>query len=280
MPIVVPCHRVIGADGSLTGYGGGLERKRALLDLREQPARWLALSRRGRGPYLPGMRRTLAALMCLALCWAPPSASAATALDRTVSVRGEATVTVPNDSAALGFSVTKTRSKRSAALRAVASGLRAVIAAVQESPGVGEGDNITTGRISVREVRVGASAPPTARARESPSSSTSLPRRAGQHGDRRRRHRHQGTELLRGQHRGRLQRGPRRRLRSGEGTRRGARRSRGAILGPVVSIAEDGEVVPLTPASSEGPRKAKDTPPVKPGRSTVTATLHVVFALQ
>jgi methylated-DNA-[protein]-cysteine S-methyltransferase len=31
--IVVPCHRVIGADGSLTGYGGGLERKRALLDL-------------------------------------------------------------------------------------------------------------------------------------------------------------------------------------------------------------------------------------------------------
>lgn len=32
-PIVVPCHRVIGADGSLTGYGGGLARKRALLEL-------------------------------------------------------------------------------------------------------------------------------------------------------------------------------------------------------------------------------------------------------
>ena len=31
--IVVPCHRVIGADGSLTGYGGGLERKRFLLAL-------------------------------------------------------------------------------------------------------------------------------------------------------------------------------------------------------------------------------------------------------
>ncbi|MEO8736235.1 MAG: methylated-DNA--[protein]-cysteine S-methyltransferase [Edaphobacter sp.] len=30
--IVVPCHRVIGADGSLTGYGGGMERKRWLLD--------------------------------------------------------------------------------------------------------------------------------------------------------------------------------------------------------------------------------------------------------
>jgi O-6-methylguanine DNA methyltransferase len=31
IPIVVPCHRVIGADGSLTGFGGGLDRKRWLL---------------------------------------------------------------------------------------------------------------------------------------------------------------------------------------------------------------------------------------------------------
>jgi methylated-DNA-[protein]-cysteine S-methyltransferase len=31
--IVVPCHRVVGASGSLTGYAGGVERKRALLDL-------------------------------------------------------------------------------------------------------------------------------------------------------------------------------------------------------------------------------------------------------
>jgi methylated-DNA-[protein]-cysteine S-methyltransferase len=29
--VIVPCHRVIGADGSLTGFGGGLDRKRALL---------------------------------------------------------------------------------------------------------------------------------------------------------------------------------------------------------------------------------------------------------
>jgi methylated-DNA-[protein]-cysteine S-methyltransferase len=29
--VIVPCHRVIGADGTLTGYGGGLERKRWLL---------------------------------------------------------------------------------------------------------------------------------------------------------------------------------------------------------------------------------------------------------
>ncbi len=33
VPIVVPCHRVIGADGSLTGFGGGLAIKRALLRL-------------------------------------------------------------------------------------------------------------------------------------------------------------------------------------------------------------------------------------------------------
>jgi methylated-DNA-[protein]-cysteine S-methyltransferase len=33
IPIVLPCHRVIGANGSLTGYGGGLDRKRALLKL-------------------------------------------------------------------------------------------------------------------------------------------------------------------------------------------------------------------------------------------------------
>jgi methylated-DNA-[protein]-cysteine S-methyltransferase len=34
--IIVPCHRVIGADGGLTGYGGGLGRKRALLDLEQR----------------------------------------------------------------------------------------------------------------------------------------------------------------------------------------------------------------------------------------------------
>jgi len=42
--VVVPCHRVIGADGSLTGYGGGIERKRWLLNhegaaFRDRPAR-------------------------------------------------------------------------------------------------------------------------------------------------------------------------------------------------------------------------------------------------
>lgn len=31
--IVIPCHRVVGSNGSLTGYGGGLDRKKQLLDL-------------------------------------------------------------------------------------------------------------------------------------------------------------------------------------------------------------------------------------------------------
>lgn len=35
--IVIPCHRVVGADGSLTGYAGGLERKLFLLELEEPP---------------------------------------------------------------------------------------------------------------------------------------------------------------------------------------------------------------------------------------------------
>lgn len=33
LPIVIPCHRVVGSDGSLTGFGGGLDAKRLLLEL-------------------------------------------------------------------------------------------------------------------------------------------------------------------------------------------------------------------------------------------------------
>jgi methylated-DNA-[protein]-cysteine S-methyltransferase len=35
IPIVVPCHRVIGANGTLTGYAGGIERKQTLLSLEQ-----------------------------------------------------------------------------------------------------------------------------------------------------------------------------------------------------------------------------------------------------
>jgi methylated-DNA-[protein]-cysteine S-methyltransferase len=44
--ILIPCHRVIGRDGSLTGFAGGLKRKRALLDLEQDS---FANAREGRG---------------------------------------------------------------------------------------------------------------------------------------------------------------------------------------------------------------------------------------
>jgi methylated-DNA-[protein]-cysteine S-methyltransferase len=47
LPIIVPCHRVIGADGSLTGFGGGLDIKRKLLALERTNA-----GQRGRAPQL------------------------------------------------------------------------------------------------------------------------------------------------------------------------------------------------------------------------------------
>ncbi|WP_040161341.1 methylated-DNA--[protein]-cysteine S-methyltransferase [Nigerium massiliense] len=38
LSIVVPCHRVIGSDGAITGYAGGIERKQALLDMERRVA--------------------------------------------------------------------------------------------------------------------------------------------------------------------------------------------------------------------------------------------------
>jgi methylated-DNA-[protein]-cysteine S-methyltransferase len=62
--VVIPCHRVIGASGALTGYGGGLGRKRLLLDLEGGRRTWTLVGADGR-PYesptpgtLGGHRRT------------------------------------------------------------------------------------------------------------------------------------------------------------------------------------------------------------------------------
>ena len=44
--IIVPCHRVVGADGSLTGYGGGLDNKQHLLELERRVLRAAAAERR------------------------------------------------------------------------------------------------------------------------------------------------------------------------------------------------------------------------------------------
>jgi methylated-DNA-[protein]-cysteine S-methyltransferase len=38
--VIVPCHRILGSDGSLTGYAGGLDRKRQLLTLEGRGEKW------------------------------------------------------------------------------------------------------------------------------------------------------------------------------------------------------------------------------------------------
>ncbi|MBM4266093.1 MAG: methylated-DNA--[protein]-cysteine S-methyltransferase [Deltaproteobacteria bacterium] len=56
--IVIPCHRLVGANGSLTGYGFGLERKRWLLDHEQAhaPSRVRAIARSGDGGKLRMLR--------------------------------------------------------------------------------------------------------------------------------------------------------------------------------------------------------------------------------
>src|SRR6476620_11795501 len=95
------------------------------------------------------VRRSLSLFAVVALALLLPAS--ASAVERTVTVKGSATQKVPNDAAKLGFSVSKERKSRAAALRAVAVKLRAVIAAVQATPGIGAGD-LTTGQISVRKL--------------------------------------------------------------------------------------------------------------------------------
>jgi uncharacterized protein YggE len=228
------------------------------------------------------LKRSLSAvalLVLLALVFQAPSAGAASG--RTVSVGGESTLTVPNDSAGLGFSVTKTRGKRSAALKAVAGKLRAVIAAVQGSPGVGDGD-ITTGQISVVEVTVGDRS--AYRASEGirvilhqPESAGELVTTAiaaGATGTR-------GPNFFVGNSAAAYDAALTAAFDQARERAVALAGRAGATLGPVISIAEDGEVTPVSLAlpAADGTTKSKGSPPVKPGRSTVTATIHVVFEL-
>ena len=52
LSVIVPCHRVVGKDGQLTGYAGGLARKRFLLDLEQAHADCSTGTSRGAGVYL------------------------------------------------------------------------------------------------------------------------------------------------------------------------------------------------------------------------------------
>jgi uncharacterized protein len=239
----------------------------------------------------PSRTPILIALLGLALL-APATAGAA---ERTVSVTASATLKVPNDTAGLGFSVSAERRSRGGAVRVVSSGLRSVIAAVQEVPGIGPGD-ITTGRISVRKSFRGKRV--VYRAAEGIGVTLHQPDRAGEL---------VSAAIAAG---ATGVRGPDFFVGDTElaftnaliaafdkaKTRATALASRaGGTLGPAIAIDEGsgpeltpgatGKSAPSSDCASSGPielagPRCAAPPPVKPGTSTVTATVHVVFALQ
>jgi uncharacterized protein len=217
----------------------------------------------------------LIALLALSLL-VPGSALAQ---ERTVTVNGSATQEVPNDTAGLGFQVAKERSSRVAALRIVSVRLREVIAAVEGIPGVGAGD-VTTGQISIRKVIRGKRT--LYRASEGISVVLHQPERAGEM---------IGAALAAG---ATGNSGPRffpgdpqlayentllAAFDQAKAKAAALAARAGATLGPAISIEEGAEVVPGQPNSRSKGTAAEPSPPVKPGASTVTATVHVVFGL-
>ncbi len=224
-------------------------------------------------------RRTLVPLAALALAMLLPAG--ARAVDRTVAVKGEAIEKVVNDTAELGFSVSKERNSKGAALRVVAARLRAVIAAAQAIPGVGPGD-VTTGPISVHKLtRKGHTI---WRAAEGAGVVLHQPERAGEM---------VGAAVAAG---ATGTRGPRyfpsnpdaaygeallAAFDQAKGKAAALAARAGATLGPALTIEEGREVVPAQPRSKGGELEAgAPSPPSKPGTSTVTATVRVVFALE
>lgn len=239
--------------------------------------------------------RRLIPIVALALALLVPSM--AVALERTISVTAEVTRKVPNDTAALGFSVSVERQTRGAALRAVSGRLRAVIAAAQAVPGVGPGD-ITTGRISVRKVqrvkkvlyRAGEGIGVILHEPGEAGNLVSTAIGAGATGT-------SGPRFFVGD--SELAFSNALVAAFGEARTKAAAlaAAAGASLGPAISIEEGGGVSggPLegsakdvsapacgvVPASPEISRRCSGpSPPVKPGTSTVSATVHVVFGLQ
>jgi uncharacterized protein YggE len=204
----------------------------------------------------------------------------APAQERTITVRGQATQEVPNDAASVGVSVTRERRTRQAALRSMARALQRVIAAVQAIPGVGPGA-ITTGAISVTEITRDERT--RYRAREGISVSLTQPERAGDLISAAIAAGATGT------------RGPNFYPSDPERAYRNTLLAAfdlayqkaaalairaGAVLGPALTIEETSEIAPSPAAAAPRKRGGEVSPPVKPGGSTVTATVRVVFALQ
>jgi uncharacterized protein YggE len=199
----------------------------------------------------------------------------------TVAVTGKATLAVPNDTATVGLGASALRPTKAAALRVLAKRVRAMIAAAQAIPGVGDGD-VRTGSVGLGQTRRGERR--LFRAGQGITVTLHEPERAG--------------ELIGAG------------IRAGAGAVSGPRffvgdtgaaynvalsaafdqaRAKaatlaaraGATLGAVVSIAEGGGVEPVQAGSPmRGESKADAAPPTKPSTTTVTATVSVVFALQ
>ncbi|HVY78791.1 MAG TPA: SIMPL domain-containing protein [Solirubrobacterales bacterium] len=226
------------------------------------------------------IRRALVPLAALALgLLAPASASA---VERTVTVKGEAIQKVVNDTAELGFSVSVKRKSKGAALRVVAARLRAVIAAAQAIPGVGPGD-VSTGPISVHKLTrkghvlwraaegVGVVLHQPERAGEMVSAAVA----AGATGTR-------GPRYFPGNPDAAYDEALLAAFDQAKGKAAALAGRAGATLGPALTIEEGREITPVEAAvpKSRGPRSGAPTPPTKPGTSTVTATVRVVFALE
>jgi|SRR5436305_4088694 len=217
------------------------------------------------------------AILALAMLL-PANAAAA---ERTVTVKGSATQKVPNDAAKLGFSVSKERKSRGAALHEVAVKLRAVIAAVQATPGIGAGD-VTTGQISVRKISrnkhilfrasegVGVVLHEPSKAGELVNAAVA----AGATGTR-------GPDFFASNPEAAYNNTLLAAFDQAKAKAATLATRAGAVLGPAITIEEATEAVPVEGRAS--PKGAADTapaPPTQPGASTVTASVRVVFALE
>lgn len=207
--------------------------------------------------------------------------ASATAAERTVAVGARATIEVPSDTASVGLSVSRERRSRAAALRATSAKLRAVIAAAQKTPGVGPGD-VETGRISVRKSFRGERT--VYRATQGVGVTLHEPDRAGE----------LVTAALAAGASGVS--GPRFFVGDAEAAYGKALTAAfdkakakaaalatqaGGTLGPALTIEEGGEPPSFdAPSAAEGKgTSGSAAPPTKPGRSTVTASVRVVFSL-
>ncbi|MGH2937316.1 MAG: SIMPL domain-containing protein [Solirubrobacterales bacterium] len=222
-------------------------------------------------------------LTALFAAYALLPAAAGAATGRTVAVTASATVKVPNDTAKVGFGVKRERKTRTAALQAIAAGLRQVIAAAKAFPGVGEGD-IRTGRIDISPVQKGKVT--VYRATEGiqvtlhePAKSGELIAKglaAGATGV-------SGPSFTVGNEEEAFAKVLAAAFDKAEERASVLATQAGARLGQALTI-EEGEgaefIGPRFEAAEEASSvKAAPTPPTKPGTSQVKATVHVIFEL-